>query len=96
MKELFWNQFDAVEPLGEMDIKAMANELFEQYKDQIESLTTLVMVINHKSWDHYSHANDELCSIYTDLYYDYYEKAIDYLEQNKDEDAISYFVRTLD
>ena len=96
MKELIWSAFDAVEFEGVDAIKKFAEASFNKSKDMIEWLTMLVMVINHKSWDHYQKGNEGLQELYTDLYYEYYEKAINLLEkENRDED-LTYFIRTLD
>lgn len=96
MRELFWERFDTAEMCGEATIKGVAEANFDVYKDDIEGLTMLVMVINHKSWNHHDMGNDKLCSLYADLYYKYYEKAIDYLEENNREEDLRYFIRTLD
>ena len=96
MKELFWERFDTAELYGKATIQDVAEANFNEYKDDIESLTMLVMVINHKSWVWHDFHNDELCSIYADLYYKYYEKAINYLEKNNREEDLRYFIRTLD
>ena len=91
----FMQDFAAIDDLGESEIKNLAEKLFQEWKDDIVHLTELVMVINHKSWYWYN-VNDELCNIYTELYYDYNEKAINYLENKGNEDDLRYFFRTLD
>lgn len=96
MRELFWQRFDLAELGGENVIKDVAKVSFDEYKDKIEWLTMLVMVINHKSWNHHDIGNSKLCSLYADLYYKYYEKAIDYLDENNREEDLRYFIRTLD
>jgi len=93
MKELFWTRFDIAEICGKNTIKGVAEANFDEYKDDIEGLTMLVMVLNHKSWDH---QNDDLCELYADLYYKYYEKAINYLEERNLDKELTYFIRTLD
>ena len=96
MKEIIWNQFDIAEEDGEDTIKDTAKTQFNEYQNNIEALTMLVMVINHKSWDHYQWGNDILAELYADLYYEYYEQAIDYLENENREEDLRYFIRTLD
>lgn len=91
----FMQDFSAIEDLGEVEIKELAEKLFQLWKDDIVHLTELVMVINHKSWAWYN-VDDELCTIYTELYYEYDEKAINYLESKGNEEDLSYFFRTLD
>ena len=96
MKDTFWFEFDMAELYGEENIRELAAAAFDKWKVEPVVLTDLVMVINHKSWDHYSRGNDELSSLYADLYYKYYEDAIDYLEAQKDEEGLRYFIKTLD
>ena len=96
MRELFWQRFDLAEMCGKNTIIGVAESSFDEYKDDIEGLTWLVMVINHKSWIHHERGNSELCELYANLYYKYYEKAINYLEKKDNEDDIRYFIRTLD
>ena len=96
MKETFWFEFDMAELYGEENIRELAAAAFDKWKVEPVILTDLVMVINHKSWDHYDKRNDKLSSLYADLYYEYYEKAINYLESKGNEDDLNYFFRTLD
>ena len=91
----FMQDFAAIEDLGEVEINELAEKLFQLWKDDIVHLTELIMVINHRSWYWYN-VNDELCTIYTELYYKYDEKAINYLERKGNEDNLRYFFRTLD
>ena len=95
MRELFWERFDAAELCGNETIKGVAEASFDEYKDDVKNLTALVMVINHKSWAWHDLHRDELCSLYADLYYKYYEKAINYLDKTNPE-GLTYFIRTLD
>ena len=95
-KDEIWSDFDQVELEGEIAIKDLAEKYYKQFKDNIISLTNLVMVVNHKSWAWYELSNDELCTIYTELYYEYYEKIINYLDQAKRSEDLVYFIRTLD
>lgn len=96
MREEFWEAFDNAEEAGEATVITIARMLYLRWRDQIHELTDLVMVINHKSWDHYRRGDAAFQELYTDLYYEYYEKAINYLESNKRDEELSYFIRTLD
>ena len=88
MKTIIWKQFDVAELCGKETIKGVAEADFDEYKDDIESLTALIMVINHKSW---AHQADDLCDLYADLYYEYYEKAINYLNEQDRHEELTYF-----
>ena len=96
MRDEFWAAFDDAEEGGANTIQVIANMAYQRWKDSIEELTDLVMVINHKCWEHYRLGNNELSSLYGDLYYFYYEKAINYLEKEKRNEDLTYFIRTLD
>lgn len=96
MRDIFWGEFDTAELCGPNTIKGLAEAEFDRYKDDIEALTDLVMVINHKSWNHHDMGNDDMCSLYADLYYKYYEQAIEYLEKECRDKDLTYFIRTLD
>ena len=96
MREVFWEAFDNAEGGGEETIKVIASMMYQSWKDHIEELTEFVMVVNHKSWNHYERGNTDLCDLYAELYYEYYEKVINMLEKEGRDEDITYFVRTLD
>lgn len=96
MKDFFWGEFDLAEISGSQKVKELAEILYHKYKDSAIDLTDLVMVINHKSWVWHDLQNNGWCEIYAELYYKYYEKAINYLESQSREDDLTYFIRTLD
>lgn len=96
MRETFWEAFDEAEEGGNATIITIANILYQRWRDSIHELTDLIMVINHKSWDHYQKRNVGFQELYTDLYYKYYEKAIEYLEKEHRDEDLTYFIRTLD
>ena len=96
MREEFWHVFDEAEESGEPTVTVIASILYQRWRDSICDLTDLIMVINHKSWDHYQKGNDKFQELYTELYYEYYEKALDYLEKNNRDEELTYFIRTLD
>ena len=56
--------------------------------------TELVLVLNHKCWEHHERGNNELRELYRGLFYEAHN---DYCEANKDnEDAMSYFYEVTD
>ena len=92
----FWSDFSIAERFGKTAIEDTAKRVYEEWKDDVEYLTELVMVINHKCWDHYRNGDNILSGLYGDMYYEYYDKAIDYLDKNGSKDQVSYFIQTLD
>jgi len=92
-KTTFWDDFTIAENFGREEIEDTASRAFEEWKDNYEFLTELIMVINHKSWEH---SRDSLCNVYVDLFYEYDGRAINYLEETHNEEGLNYFFRTLD
>ena len=91
----FWEDFSIAERFGIDAIKDTAARAFEAWKDNYKFLTELIMVINHKSWA-WNEINRELMSFYSDLYYEYDEKAYSYLEKTGNKEALTYYFKTLD
>lgn len=92
----FWSDFDIAEHFGDAAIDDTAKRAYNEWKNDVKYLTELVMVINHKCWDHYHKGSEILSEHYGNLYYEYYEKALDYLDKKGNKEDISYFIRTLD
>ena len=92
----FWADFNIAEVFGEKAIRDTAKRAFEEWKDNTVYLTELIMVLNHKCWDFYSRNNYALSDLYSELYYMYNEKALDYLEEQGNQDSLTYYIRTLD
>ena len=95
MKEFFQTLFNDTESQGTSRIAEFTATLYDRWKNDVEGLTMFVMAINHQSWEHYSRGNSDWCDFYAELYYKYYEKAINYLEKTNS-DGLTYFIRTLD
>ena len=92
----FWDDFTIAERFNVKAIEETARKAFNEWKDNYKYLTELIMVINHKCWEHYHNGNNKLSDFYSNLYYEYDEKAIDYLEKNYGEEEQLYFFRMLD
>ena len=98
IRELAAAAFDKwkVEPVILTDLVMVIHLLIRYQESRWMYIMIRLLLINHKSWDHHDRGNDELSSLYADLYYEYYEDAIDYLDTQKDEEGLRYFIRTLD
>ena len=92
----FWDDFSIAEPFGRQAIEDTAKRAFDEWKDNYKYLTELIMVINHKSWEHAEHNNSALAELYSNLYYRYDEKAIKYISIHHPESALTYYFKTLD
>lgn len=92
----FWQDFDIAEIFGIDAIRETASRVFNEWKDDVRYLTELVMILNHKCWYFYEHNKQSLSELYADLYYEYNDKALDYLEEKNNKEDLSYYIRTLD
>lgn len=92
----FWLDFDIAERFGCTAINDTAKRAYQEWKNDVKYLTELIMVINHKCWDHYRAGNRKLSEYYSDLYYEYYDKALHYLDNNGKKEDLVYFIQTLD
>ena len=90
-KTTFWEDFVIAEHFGVKAIKDTYKRAFENWKDDYEYLTELVMVLNHKIWRWYG-VNDK----YAELYNDLWAKTDAYACDNLKDEELSYFLRTTD
>lgn len=90
----FYEDFGIAEYFGVDEIKDTYETAFKTWKDNVEMITELCMVLNWKSWEHADGivASGDLCKLYIDLYYKLRNWCIDNL---KGED-LTYFLRTTD
>lgn len=89
-KTTFWQDFSIADHFGIDAIKDTFKRAFEEWKSDYIYLTELVMVLNHKSWEHQSNA--QLCELYADYYY----QTSDYALDNLKDDELSYYLETTD
>ncbi len=92
----FWDDFSIAEKFGLDAINDTAFRAFYAWRDNIAYLTELIMVLNHKCWYWYEQHEDNLASLYSELYYKYDERVLNYLEEKDDKEAIHYYLSTLD
>lgn len=88
----FWSDFSIADAFGKGVVKDTYKRAFEEWKSDYRYLTDLVMVVNHKCWEHYDKGNTELSMLYEDLYY----KTHDYALDNLKGDELSYYLRVTD
>ena len=53
VKTTFWMDFSIADRFGKSAVKDTYKTAFESWKDNYKYLTELVMVLNHKIWEHY-------------------------------------------
>ena len=90
-KTTFWQDFSIADAFGADAVKDTFNRAFDEWKTDHIYLTELVMVLNHKIWQHYEH-NDELARIYNDLW----QTADAWAAENLTGEELDYFYRTTD
>lgn len=88
----FWEDFSIADAFGIRAIKDTYKRAFKEWKTDYRYLTDLVMVLNHKCWQHYEVGNEEYSRLYSDLFY----KAQEYAYDNLKGEELSYFIRVTD
>lgn len=88
----FWNDFSIADKFGIKAVKDTFKRAFEEWKSDYKYLTELVMVLNHKCWDHYSKGNTKLSNLYSDLYY----KANDWAYSHLEGEALDFYFHVTD
>ena len=94
-KTTFYGDFTIAELVSGVEgVKDTFKRAFEEWKTNIEYFTELVMVLNHKAWEHHEKNNRELSVLYVELY----EKADEYLfcSPNFSSEDLSYAMSVLD
>lgn len=86
----FYQDFSIADIFGVRAILDTYDRAFDEWKSNYKYMTELVMVLNWKSWEHED--NEELCSLYSELYY----KALDWAYDNLKGEELNYFMRTID
>lgn len=87
----FYEDFSIADRFGISAIKDTFKRAFENWKDNYQYLTELVMALNWKIWEHYE-SNEKIARVYSDLW----EKADEYAMDNLKDEELSYFLSTTD
>lgn len=91
-KTTFWQDFSIADRFGISAIQDTAKRSFESYKDDIEYITELVIVLNHKIWQHYNNNNMAIAKVYDSLWREYHAWCLDNLKG----DDLRYYIQTTD
>lgn len=68
-KTTFWDDFTIADRFGKDAIEDTYKRAFEAWKDDVEYITELVLVLNWKCWDMYHRGLNKLSDVYSNLYY---------------------------
>ena len=90
-KTTFWKDFSIADGLGEAAVQDTYNLAFAEWKGNYIYLTELVLVLNHKIWQHYQE-NESLARLYDKLWRECDAWAMDNLQGEE----LEYSVQTLD
>ena len=91
-KTTFWQDFSIADNFGADAVKDTFNRAFNEWKTDHVYLTELVLVLNHKIWQHYQHNNEELARLYNDLW----AMADRWACENLKGEELSYFYEVTD
>ena len=87
----FWEDFSIAELCGLSAIQDTFNRAFNEWKDDYEFLTELVLVLNHKIWQCYEKGSE-----FAELYNTLWEQTDQYAMENLKDDELSYFFDVTD
>lgn len=88
----FWMDFSIADRFGKAAVEDTYNTAFESWKDNYKYLTELVMVLNHKIWEHYEAKN----MTYAELYDSLWRKADLYAMENLKGEELRFFCTVTD
>lgn len=87
----FWEDFTIADKFGENAIKDTFKRAFDGWHSDYIMLTELVIVLNHKIWQHYE-SNEEIAKVYNDLW----EQADAYACDNLKGKELDFFLKITD
>ena len=90
-KTTFWMDFSIADRFGADAVQDTYNRAFAEWKTNVVYLTEMVMVLNHKIWQHYQ-KNDVLSTLYDTLWKEADKYAVNTLKGAD----LSYYYRTTD
>lgn len=88
----FYQDFTIAEAFGASAIKGTFSRAFIEWRNNYKYLTELVMVLNHKIWEHYEKKNMQHAELYNELW----RKADEYACENLKGDEAAYFFQVTD
>ena len=88
----FYGDFTIADAFGAEAIIDTYKRAFAEWKDNIEYLTELTMVLNHKIWEHHRRENTALMVTYDTLW----KKADEWCVSNLEDKDLEYYLRITD
>ena len=90
---LYWQKLSIAEDYGVAEVKTVFYSIFEEAKTDYKWLTELVMVTNHKCWQHAEITGN---STLYGLYNEFYQKASKYAYSHLKGKEFDYFFQVTD
>lgn len=87
----FWMDFSIADRFGYKAVRDTYQRAFKDWRTDYKYLTELVLVLNHKAWQHQD-KNPVLCDLYIQLYEMADNYAIDHLKGHE----LKYFFQVTD
>ena len=87
----FWDDFSIADRFGVSAVRDTFNRAFAEWKEDYQYLTELILVLNHKIWQHYE-KRPELVA----LYQSFWAQADRYAVEHLQGDELSYYYRVTD
>ena len=91
-KTTFYQDFAIADAYGPTAVEATCLRAFREWKDNVQFLAELVMVLNHRGWMHYHKKRMG----YANVYFSLYEALNDWCYEHLTGDDLDYYVQTLD
>lgn len=88
----FWMDFTIADAFGVNAIKDTFNRAFKEWKGDYQMLTALVVILNHKIWQHYEAERHDIAKLYDSLW----RQAEDYALTNLKGDELQYYYDVTD
>ena len=88
----FWQDFTIADMFGLDAVMDTYNRAFNEWKSDYKYLTELVMVLNHKIWEHYEKGNDKYAELYNNIWMETHDWAYDNLKGEE----LKFYIDVLD
>lgn len=88
----FWMDFTIADAFGVNAIEDTFKRAFKEWKSDYKMLTALVVILNHKIWQHYEAERHNIAKLYDSLW----RQAEDYALTNLKGDELQYYYNIID
>lgn len=93
-KTTFMSDFSIAEWYSKSALVDTLKRAVSEWKDNIEYMAEMILVLNSKSWEMDSRLHDGWCRLYSELYYAFKDFYFDYFKGN--DEAMQYYYDYID